>query len=131
MLNSLASQSRLRPSTSGRILLAMSRSPPKSPQQKKALSLEKDCRNSFGENDKGSRRIVPLRKAQESRRNRHKNNQAIAVIERLDDGAADLTESSARQDVYRAGGWRKGADVPLGRIVAFKLEESARKSGRK
>ncbi len=109
----------------------MSRSPPKSPQQKKALSLEKDHRNTYGNNDKAARKLVPLRKAKEIRSDRHKNNQAIAVIERLDEDAAELAESSARQDVHRAGGWRKGADDSLGEVVARKLEKRVQRVGRK
>ena len=85
------------------------------------MSLRKDRRNTYGNNDKAARKAIPLRKALENRKNRHKNNQAIAAIENVDDAKADLVESSARQDVYRTGGWTKGADEPLGKVVAIKL----------
>ena len=115
----------------GRILPLVSKSPPKTPQEKKALSLTKDRRNTYGNNVKAARRLIPFLKAKESRRNRHKNNQAIAVIDRVVDEASDLTESSARQDVHRAGGWKKFPDDPLGEVVAGKLETRERRIGRK
>jgi len=103
------------------IIVPMSRDP-KSPQEKKALSLRKDRRNTYGNNDKASRKAIPLRKALENRKNRHRNNQAIAGIEKLDEPSADVVESSARQDVYRVGGWTKSPDDPLGEVIASKLK---------
>jgi len=104
---------------------------PKSPQEKKALSLRKDRRSIYGNNDKAARKAVPLRKALESRRNRHKNNQAVAGLLELDESKADVVESSARQDVYRAGGWAKGPDGPLGEVIAAKIEGRVIRVGRK
>lgn len=83
------------------------------------------------EQREGGAKLIPLQKAKESRRNRHKNNRAIAVIERLDEPAADLVESSARQDAYRAGGWKKIPDDPLGEVIAGKVEARKRRVGRK
>jgi hypothetical protein len=94
----------------------------KSPQEKKQLSFAKDRRNTYGNSDKAARKAIPLRKAIENRKNRHKNNQAVAMIPSLDDAHAELVESSARQDVYRAGGWTKSADTPLGEYVKNGLE---------
>lgn len=109
-------------------LMLMSREP-KSPQEKTALSLRKDRRNTYGNSDKAARTSIPLRKALENRRNRHKNNQAVAGIEKLDESRADVIESSARQDVYRAGGWIKSPDDPLGDVVASKLEQREQRVG--
>ena len=92
----------------------------KTPQQKKALSLRKDRRNTYGQNDKAARKAIPLRKALENRRNRHKQNRAIAKLEELDEAAADVVESSATKDVYRSGGWVKSPDEPLGDYIALK-----------
>jgi hypothetical protein len=39
----------------------------RNPGEKKRLSYAKDCRNSYGENDKASRKLIPLRKAQQNR----------------------------------------------------------------
>lgn len=93
----------------------------KTPQEKKTLSLKKDRRNAYGEHDKGSRKSIPLRKALDNRKVRHRTRQAVAVIDRLDEGAAALVESSARHDVHRVGGWRKAPDQPLGDLVRWTL----------
>jgi hypothetical protein len=103
----------------------------KSPQEKKALSLRKDRRNTYGNSDKAARTCIPLWKALEIRRNRHKNNQAIAAIEKLAELRADLVESSARHDVYRVRGWVKGPHEPLGDVIASKLEQRERRVGAK
>ena len=100
----------------------MSVKPPLTPQQKKALSLARDCRNTFGRNQKAARKAIPLRKALESRRVRHKNNQAFAQADQLDEAALDLAESSARHNVHRLGGWKKSADEPLGQIISRSLK---------
>lgn len=91
----------------------MTGQPPKTPQDKKALSYAKDRRNTYGENDKASRKAIPARKAGESRKVRRKANQALTVVERLDDEAAAVVESSLKQDVERIGGWTKSPDEPL------------------
>jgi hypothetical protein len=109
----------------------MSERPPKTPQEKKALSLTRDRRNTYGNNQKAARKAIPLRKALENRRNRHKNNQAISQVEKLDDARLDLVESSARQDVYRAGGWAKAPDEPLGDAIAQAEHRRAGRIGRK
>ncbi|MCJ2179126.1 hypothetical protein [Novosphingobium album (ex Hu et al. 2023)] len=109
----------------------MSRKPPKTPQEKKALSLARDRSGYFFGNNKAARKAVPLRKALESRRIRHKNNQAVSQIEYVDDAAVDLIESSARHDVARKGGWRKGASEPLGECIKRGLEARRERVGRK
>ena len=91
----------------------MTDKPPKTPQDKKALSYAKDRRNTYGENDKSSRKAIPARKAGESRKVRRKANQALTVVERLDEEAANIVESSLKQDVERVGGWTKSPDEPL------------------
>jgi hypothetical protein len=103
----------------------------RSPQEKKALSLKKDCRNTYGNNQKAARKSIPLRKAIESRRTRHKDNQALALLDRVDEALADLTESSIRNDVHRAGGWRKGPDEPLGAVIERANVQREQRHGRK
>ena len=103
----------------------------RSPQEKKALSLKKDRRNTFGENQKASRKAIPKRKALESRRNRHKNNQALSLVEQFDEAVLDLVESSARQDIYRTGGWTKAPDEPLEKVIAKTKNARERRAGRK
>ena len=93
----------------------------RTPQERKRLSYAKDRRNSYGENDKASRKLIPLRKAQENRGNRRKAKQLSGNINRMDDADADLAQNSLLSDIERVGGWRKGADTPLGICVASQL----------
>ena len=104
---------------------------PLTPQQKKALSLAHDCRNTYGNNQKAARKAIPLRKALENRKVRHKNNQAISRTDQLNEAALDLVESSVRHDVHRLGGWKKGADEPLGVVVGRSLKAREERVGRK
>ena len=103
----------------------------KTPQEKKKLSLQKDRRNAYGENDKGSRKTIPNAKAREHRRSRHKQNQAIAAVNPTDDLAVDVVGSSARRDVYRKGGWTKHADIALSEHIQRKLRGRTKRFGRR
>ncbi|MDX2209492.1 MAG: hypothetical protein SFV20_03940 [Sphingopyxis sp.] len=109
----------------------MSNKPPKTPQEKKALSLARDRAGYFFGNNKAARKAVPLRKALEIRRTRHKNNQALSQIDSAEEAIADLNESSARHDVARKGGWKKAPSEPLGVCVVRGLENRAQRKGRK
>jgi hypothetical protein len=93
----------------------------RSPQEKKAVSYERDRRNGYGENDKASRKAIPKRKALESRKDRHRVAQDLTVLPRLSEDAAAVVESSARHDVHRVGGWRKGADISLADHLSKRL----------
>jgi hypothetical protein len=95
----------------------MSAKPPRTPQEKKALSYANDGRNTYGENDKSSRKAIPARKAAESRNVRRKAGQALRTVERLDDAKAATIESSLRHDTDRVGGWTKAPDAPLGEFL--------------
>lgn len=92
----------------------------KSPQQKKALSLAKDRRNVYGETDKGSRKTIPARKAEQNRRIRRKAKQELDVIETAADETSDLVESSLLHNTERVGGWKKMPDAPLGDVLIRK-----------
>lgn len=89
----------------------------KTPQEKKRLSLENDRRNSYGENDKASRKNVPRTKARVNRANRH-------VDQRILDGAVGVPdeelENAIEQDLLgrRRKVWRKWPDQPLGKMLA-------------
>jgi hypothetical protein len=95
----------------------MDEKPPKTPQEKKALSYAYDGRNDYGENEKASRKAIPARKAGENRKARRKANHALQVIEQADEAAAALIESSLKHDVERVGGWTKSPDRPLGEFI--------------
>lgn len=105
--------------------------PPKTPQEKKALSLAKDRRNTYGNNQKAARKAIPLRKALENQRVRHKDNQVISCSFHLDEAARDLAESSARHGVNRLGGWTKSADEPLGTVIKRALKSREQRVARK
>ncbi|WP_421933374.1 hypothetical protein [Phenylobacterium sp.] len=104
---------------------------PKSPQEKKQISYASDRRNSYGENDKASRKLIPLRKAQAARSVRRKVNQAVAAIPELDEASAAVVESSARHDVDRVGGWTKSPDKALGEYLDQQKGRREFRSGRK
>ena len=103
----------------------------RSPQERKALSYARDCRNAYGENDKASRKLIPLRKAQESRQDRRKIAQELGSLPPLEEEVADLIEGSARHDMARVGGWKKASDRPLGKAVASRLEARESRAGGK
>ena len=96
----------------------------KSPQEKKELSYAKDRRNAYGENDKSSRKNIPLRKRLVNRANRHGTQQVL-----LSDavGVPDPAQEEAveqRVAGTRPKSWRKQPDIPLGEHV----EKQAHKS---
>ncbi len=92
----------------------------RSPQEKKILSYQKDCRNDYGENDKASRKTIPLRKAMESRATRRMENQKLKA------GEVDALDGHGKARTAPNTGWRKIADRPLGEIV-----ERQKTTGRK
>lgn len=104
---------------------------PKTPQEKKALSLSRDRRNTYGNNQKAARKAIPLRKALENRRVRHGDNQALSQSVQLDEAALDLAESSARHGVNRLSGWKKCPDETLGTVIERTLSARDRRVGRK
>lgn len=91
----------------------------KTPQEKKALSYEKDHRNTYGENDKASRKAIPLRKRLVNRANRHDARRLLdAATGPVDGDAADAAEQRARGK--RPNRWAKQPDKPLGQYLADK-----------
>lgn len=100
----------------------------KTPQEKKALSYAKDCRNTYGENDKSSRKNIPLRKAKVNRGYRKKVNQVLREAKgNVDLEKFDLVESAARN--IKRDYWKKCADEPLGEVVERKLERREKHAG--
>lgn len=89
----------------------------KTPQDKKRLTLERDGRNAFGENDKASRKNIPRAKARVNRANRRADTVALdgalgVPDEDLDSAAEDAVKGRRRKV------WRKWPDEPLGRQLA-------------
>jgi hypothetical protein len=95
---------------------------PRSPQQKKALSLQKDRRNGYGENDKGSRKTIPAAKARGHRIARHTDKQALGDV------AAAVEQVPL---TLRKPAWKKSADVPLGEVITSSLAKRVRLVGRR
>ena len=85
-----------------------------SPRQKKRLSLKKDRRNAYGESDKGSKRIVPLKKKLANRKVRRADH--VNVIR-------DAESADAKLAGQLKSRWRKSPDAPLGKVVAGQLQE--------
>ena len=83
-----------------------------SPQEKKELSLQKDRRNAYGENDKASRKNIPRAKARVNRANRRADTVAMSggvgrPVESLDERVDDAIAGRRRKV------WRKLPDEPL------------------
>jgi hypothetical protein len=91
--------------------------PPKSPQDKKKLSLKKDRRNSYGENDKSSRKNIPLSKALSHRKVRRKAASLEHDWERIDESTAESRELTLVTARLQKGRFRKSPDMPLGKIL--------------
>lgn len=108
----------------------MSRKKRRPPSEKKALSYARDRRNCYGENDKASRRLIPLRKAKDHRSQRRGVAQSIAVLTRLPEEAAAVVEGDVRQNLARKGGWRKGPDARLADVIRWRQEARVARAGR-
>lgn len=101
----------------------------KTPQEKKALSYAKDCRNTFGESDKGSRRTIRKNKTIQNQIYRRKVNQVLNDIEDTKLENAELIESEAK--AIQKGKWKKCSDTPLKLFVELQKDMSQRRVGRK
>lgn len=94
---------------------------PKTPQEKKRLSLQKDRRNTYGENDKASRKNIPRAKSRVNRANRHTDRQILDTTLGAPDG--DLDDAAEQRLVgRRRKSWRKWPDKPLGEVLARRDE---------
>ncbi|MFI9559747.1 hypothetical protein [Nonomuraea endophytica] len=92
----------------------------RTPQEKKLLSYAKDRRNSYGENDKSSRKSIRRNKRIPHRANRHLAHQILeAAIGAVDEVVEEQVEQ--RVGRRRPKQWRKAPDIPLGEIVRAKL----------
>ncbi len=92
----------------------------KTPREKKRLSLDRDRRNVFRENDKASRKNVPRAKQRSQMRIRRSVNQALAKVRgEIDESVALEADALARvrTKVLRQGGFKKMRDQPLGIVI--------------
>ena len=94
---------------------------PKSPQEKKRLSLQKDRRNTYGENAKSSRKNIPKSKALSHRKVRHAAKDAIGHLVKSSGAKAEIMESTLTKPRLQKGRWHKSPDTPLGLVVKRKI----------
>jgi hypothetical protein len=87
------------------------------PQEKKALSYERDRRNLYGEHDKSSRRNIRRNKRFPNRANRHRARQAFK--------GAEVERAEERLSGRRDQRWRKCGDATLKDAVAYRLRRRA------
>jgi hypothetical protein len=96
------------------------------------MSLDKDRRNVYGENDKASRKNIPRAKARVNRVNRRLDTMALAgAIGEPDDVIDDEVEQTLLG--RRRKVWRKWPDEPLGRnwrnAVGTRFDRMTRRIG--
>ncbi|MDX8055380.1 hypothetical protein SK571_38910 [Lentzea sp. BCCO 10_0798] len=87
----------------------------RSPQEKKALSYARDARNSYGQNDKASRKAIARRKRVNVRADRRREH--VVLVQ----GFPDDIESELKRERLPSKRWRKFADAPLADVVTDKL----------
>jgi hypothetical protein len=93
----------------------------RTPQEKKALSYAKDRRNIYRANDKASRRLIPIRKAEANRGIRRKVDGILrGVTSAADTEQVELIADNALS--ASCDGWKKAPDEALGTFVERKLE---------
>ncbi len=106
----------------------------KSPQEKKCLSLARDCRNTYGESPHAARKSIPKRKAMQHQQERHIANQIISQIsETIDPDKIDSLEgeSKSQATLKRRKGFQKYADEPLGKVIKKNIERRINQAGRR
>ncbi|MEO0871334.1 MAG: hypothetical protein AAFY19_05140 [Pseudomonadota bacterium] len=103
----------------------------RSPQEKKALSYAKDRRNSYGENDKASRKNIPRSKARGHRSLRRRAASSLNRYEVLGEDEAALTENELVSDLDRKQRWQKSPDRPLSDHVTEQTARRQYRDGRK
>ena len=91
--------------------------------KKKSLSLKLDRRNTYGENDKASRKSIPRRKQRRHMNERRSVAQALRPIsENVSEDEVPDAELLAKVRVTssRRKGFKKQPDAPLGTVLAIK-----------
>lgn len=91
----------------------------RTPQEKKALSYQKDCRPAYGQHDKGSRKIIPTRKRWVNRTYRRTIKHLLTTAPDQPDEEINLNIDIQTQNKKRPF-WRKFPDKPLGEYLKEK-----------
>lgn len=96
------------------------------PQEKKRLSYVKDRRNTYGENDKSSRKNLRRKRRLHHRRVRHHAAQTLRAAQGAPDATVeDAVEQKVRGRQSHGVRMRKWPDRPLGEVVEFRLGRRA------
>lgn len=102
-----------------------------SPQQKKRLSYERDRRNTYGENQKSSRKNIARSKQRSHQDERRSMRQALVAAQGSPaDDFVDEAQSQAisKGRMKKLQAFRKSPDRPLGEVVERRLQ---RRNGNK
>src|SRR5688500_6052781 len=95
----------------------------RTPQEKKRLSYEKDCRNNYGQNDKASRKAIRRRKKWVNHSYRRTIKQTLKAAIKNADPEFENVRNKVKS--VKRKFWKKLADAPLGEHL--KRKEEARK----
>ena len=101
----------------------------KTPQEKKRLSYAHDRRNTYGENQKSSRKNIPRSKQLSHQDERRSVRQALVAAKgRVAGEAADDAQSQALRQaaIKKLRAFRKSPDSPLGEVVERRLRRRKR-----
>lgn len=102
---------------------------PRTPQEKKALSLKKDRRNVYGESPHGSRKAIPRNKRIGQSRVRAAVNPHLQIRGAVpdDDALQELEQRvEAKSRAADSKRFRKSPDAPLGQVIQSKQERRVR-----
>ena len=95
----------------------------RTPQEKKLLSYQKDCRNTYGERGSNSRYAIAAQKAVSRRIYRHCSYQVLRVLKNTEAVLSDVLDDADLQiKTVVKRGWKKCPDSPLREVVERKLK---------
>jgi len=95
----------------------------KNPKEKKRLSLERDCLNTYGENSKSTRKAVPKGKQRQHMNERRSAGEVLRQLKgNVPEDAASDAELLVKTRVAgsKRKGFKKRPDTPLGIVLATK-----------
>jgi hypothetical protein len=104
----------------------------KTPREKKRLSYELDRRNTYGENQKSSRKNIPRSKQVSHQAERRVVRQALIEAQgRVADECSDEAQSQVLRKgrLQRLWAFRKTPDTPLGHVVKRRLHKRTGQTG--
>ena len=105
----------------------------KSPDEKKKLSYARDRRNTYGENQKSSRKNIPRSKQIAHQEERRSARQILSSAQgEIDSDAVDRAQSETmtQSRIKRLNSFRKTPDTPLKKVVERKLRTRKTKAKR-